>query len=170
MASIYELTGDVRKLWAWMEEGALDADVLKEVLQNTEEELDLKLEGYCKFIKNCESDIEGLDKEIKRLSNRKNVLKNTIDRAKDAMKEAVEAAGGEPRTCGTFKVSIAKNPPKLIVDDPTLGNIPERYLIPSDPKLNTDAIKEALTSGTDEEKKELEAIAHIEQGKRISIK
>ena len=170
MASIYTLTEEFNTILALMEEGAVSEEVLQEVLENTQEELSIKLEGYCKFIKNCQSDMDGLDAEIKRLTNRKQVLKNTVDNAKSAMKAAVIASGGKPITCGTFKVSLAKNPPKLIVDDPYLENIPACYLIPKDPELNKDAIKEALTNGSDEAKKELEGIAHLEQGTRINIR
>ena len=170
MASIYELTNEFRTLWGLMDQGAIDAEVLQDVFANTQEELAIKLEGYCKFIKNCESDIEGLKAEIKRLDDRKAVMENTIKRAKEAMRDAMIAAGGEPMTCGTFKLSVAKNTPKLVFDDTDVSAIPEAYLVPQAPAINKDAIKAVLKDGTDAEKKALVGIAHLEQGQHINIR
>lgn len=170
MASIYELTAEFNTLWALMEAGEISDDVLKEVFENTQEELADKMEGYCKFIKNCQSDVAGIKAEIERLQDRKAVLENTIKRSKEAMKTALEASGGKPLTCGTFKVSLANNPPKMVFDDANVASIPKRYLIPTEPTIDKDAMKEALTNGSEEEKAELEGIAHLEKGSHINIR
>ena len=170
MASIYELTAEFNTLWALMDAGEISEDVLKEVFENTQEELAVKMEGYCKFIKNCQSDLAGIKEEIKRLNARKAVLENTIEHSKEAMKTALEASGGKPLTCGTFKVSLANNPPKMVFDDTSVASIPKRYLIPSDPTIDKDAMKETLTNGSDADKAELEGIAHLEQGSHINIR
>ena len=170
MASIYELQGEIALLWNLMEAGEIDKDALKDALDCTKEELAIKLEGYCKFLKNLDSDIAGLDQEIKRLQARKKALQNTKDHAKEAMRDAMITAGGEPMTCGTFKLSVSNNPPKLVMDSPDLEQIPSAYWTTPAPVVNLEAIKEALISGAPDQLKELEGIAHIEIGSHINIR
>ena len=110
MASIYDLTGSFQTLWNLMEEGTLDDEVLQEVFENTTEELSIKLEGYCKFIKNLESDIAGLKAEEERLAARRKTMENTIKRSKEAMQRAMNVAGEKKLPCGSFTVSLQKSP------------------------------------------------------------
>ena len=178
MANIYELTSDFQKIYMMLEEGTVEEAVLSELLSDTSEALAEKLEGYCKFIKNCEADAEGLKAEEKRLSDKRKAIEGTIANCKSAMKAAIEAAnsakiaaGEDPDNkikAGTFTVGIQNNPPKLILDSGFLDEIPEAYLIKPEPEINKKAMIEALK---DKEKaKELEGIAHLEQGTSIRIK
>lgn len=168
MASIYELTAEFNTLWALMEAGEISDETLADVFKNTQEELAIKLEGYCKFIKNCESDVAGIKAEIDRLQDRKAVLENTVKRAKEAMKVAVETSGENSYNCGTFKVSVSKSQPKVIIDDPYLENIPKRYLIPQDPTIDKKAILADLKA--EKTPDDLGGIAHLEQGSHITIR
>lgn len=148
MASIYDLTGAFQKLWDLMDDGILEDEVLQEVFENTTEELAIKLEGYCKFIKNCESDIAGLKAEEKRLKVRREVLEHTIERAKAAMKTAMDIAGEKKLPCGSFTVSVQKNPPSLkLNDDITFKNVPEEYLKYKDPEIDKQKASDAIKSG-----------------------
>lgn len=170
MANIYELTGDVLRLQMMMEEGTLDEEALKGALDVTKEELEIKLEGYCKFIKNCEADIAGLKAEEKRLAEKRASIENTIKHCKDAMKAAVLAACPEEKkmAAGTFNVGVQKNPPKVIIDDADLTVIPERYLVAQDPVINKKLILEDFKN--DGIVPDLEGIAHIEQDDSIRIR
>ena len=85
MANIYELTSGIQMLWDLMDQGELDDDTLIDAMENSQEELNIKLENYCKFIKNLEADIAGLKEEEKRLAARRKTMENTIERAKAAM-------------------------------------------------------------------------------------
>ena len=165
MANIYELTGAFQTLWNLMEEGVLEDGELEEVFENTTEELAIKLEGYCKFIKNLESDIAGLKEEEKRLSARRKTMENTVDRAKEAMKAAMNMAGEKKMPCGTFTVSVQANPPSCVIDC-SLSEIPGRYLIPQEPKIDKKQMLEDLKS----EDNILKGVAHIEQGESLRIR
>lgn len=147
MASIYDLTADIQLLWNLMEEGKIDDDTLIDAMKNSQEELSIKLEGYCKFIKNMEADIEAYKKEEKRLANKRNTLENTVERAKKAMQFALDTAGEKKVPCGIFTVSVQKNPSSLVMDDDDIEHIPAEYLIAKDPVINTKKIKEELTEG-----------------------
>lgn len=164
MASIYDLTESFRVLWELMEEGNIEDSVLEDVFDNTEEDLTTKLEGYCKFIKNCESDIAGLKAEEKRLAERRRVIENTIERSKAAMQNAMAMAGEKKLPCGTFTVSVQKNPPKAVIDN--LERIPQKYLIPQEPTVD----KKAILDDLKENAEGMADFAHIEQGESLRIR
>lgn len=165
MANIYELTDSIRLLWDLMDQGELDSDVLIDTMMNSQEDLKDKLEGYCMFIKQMESDINGIETEIKRLQDRKAVLKNTIERSKKVMQMAMETAGEKKVKGQIFTISIQANPASVVVDEQCLENIPEKYLIPQEPKLDKKQIAEDIKAGED-----LNGIAHLEQTESLRIK
>lgn len=165
MANIYELTESIRLLWDLMDQGELDDDVLQDAMMNSQEDLKDKLEGYCKFIRQMESDVDGISAEIKRLQDRKAVLKNTIERAKKVMQMAMETAGEKKVKGQIFTISIQANPSSVVLDEQYLENIPEKYLIPQEPKLDRKKIAEDIKAGED-----LNGIAHLEQTESLRIK
>lgn len=165
MPNIYEITGDIRKLWDLMEEGELDDDMIFDAMMNSQEELAIKLEGYCKWIKNMESDIEGLKKEEDRLYARRKSLENAITRAKQAMQMAMNEAGEKKMECGTFKVGLQRIQPSVQVDEQYIENIPSKYLVPQEPKINRKLMLEDLKNGED-----LSGVAHLVEGESLRIR
>lgn len=164
MANIYELTGAFNALWNLMEEGEIDDETLQEVFNNTAEELSAKLEGYCKFIKNLESDIAGLKAEEKRLADRRRTMENTIERAKVAMQRAMTTAGEKKIPCGSFTVALQNNPPKCVIDM-SVSDIPSKYLIPQEPTIDKKLLLEDLKASGEQV-----PYAHIEQGESLRIR
>ena len=165
MPNIYEITGDIRKLWDLMEEGELDDDMIFDAMMNSQEELAIKLEGYCKWIKNMESDIEGLKKEEDRLYARRKSMENAITRAKQAMQMAMNEAGEKKMECGTFKVGLQRIQPSVQVDEQYIENIPSKYIVPQEPKINRKLMLEDLKNGED-----LSGVAHLVEGESLRIR
>ena len=165
MASIYELTESMKTIWSLMEDGVLEDAVLEEIFADTTEELSIKLEGYCKFIRNLESDIAGLKEEEKRLATKRKAMENTVERSKVAMQNALTIAGEKKMSCGSFTVSVQKNPDKVVLDEAYIENIPEKYLKFPEPEVNRTLIKEDLKNGVD-----LSGLAHLEQSEGLRIK
>ena len=168
MASIYELSEEFLTLWTLMEDGTLDDEALADAFDVAVGDLSAKLEGYCKFIKNLESDIAGLKEEEKRLNTRRKTMENTIERAKAAMQNAMRIAGEKKMPAGTFTVSLQQNPPKVVLDEPYIENIPEKYLVPQEPTINKKLILEDLKEGF--VIPELEGVAHLETGESLRIR
>ena len=168
MASIYELSAEFMTLWQLMEDGTLEDEALEGAFDVAKEDLALKLEGYCKFIKNLESDIAGLKEEEKRLATRRKTMENTIERAKAAMQNAMRIAGEKKMPAGTFTVSLQQNPPRVVLDEQYIENIPEKYLIPQEPTINKKLILEDLKEGF--AIPELEGVAHLETGESLRIR
>lgn len=164
MANIYELTADIQLLWNLMEEGEIEDDTLIDAMQNSQEELSIKLENYCKFIKNMEADAKAFKEEEQRLAARRKTLENTIERAKKAMQMAMDVAGEKKIKGNLFTISLQNNPPKVVLDEQYIENIPPRYIKYADPEVNKSLIKEELTNGV-----EL-AFAHLEQSEGLRIR
>ena len=165
MANIYELTESIKLLWDLMDQGELDDDVLKDAMMNSQEDLKDKLEGYCKFIRQMESDVDGVSSEIKRLQDRKAVLKNTIERSKKVMQMAMETAGEKKVKGQIFTISIQANPESVVLDEQDVENIPPEYLKVKDPEVDKAKLKEDLKNGVN-----LEGIAHLEQNYGLRIR
>lgn len=162
MANIYELTNDIQLLWNLMEEDGLDDEMLLGAFDCAKEDLAEKLEGYCKFIKNLESDIAGLKAEEERLYKRRKTMENTIDRCKEAMKFALNTVGEKKIPCGTFTVSVQNSTPSVVLD---ADNVPDKYLIQQEPKIDKKLIKADIEQGVD-----LEGIAHLETNTSLRIR
>ena len=92
-------------------------------------------------------------------------MENTVERSKLAMQKAMMIAGEKKIPAGSFTCSIQANPPKVILDEQYLENIPEKYLIPQEPTVDKKSILADLKDGAD-----LEGIAHIEQGESLRIR
>ena len=165
MANIYELTNELSLLWDLMENGELEDEVLIGAFDVAKEDLADKLEGYCKFIKNLESDIQGLKAEEERLNARRKTMENTVSRCKDAMKFALNTAGEKKIACGTFTVAVQNNAPSVVLDEQYIENIPEEYLVPQEPKIDKKKIKADIDAG-----KDLSGIAHLETGVSLRIR
>ena len=165
MASIYELTEDVLTLWALMESGELDDEMLIGAMEYSQEELHIKIESYCKWIKNMESDIAGLKAEEERLKDKRKTMENTIDRAKKAMKAAMEVSGEKKIKGDLFTISIQANPESVFLDEQYIENIPPKYLKVKDPEIDKAKLKEDLKNGVN-----LDGIAHLEQTESLRIK
>lgn len=164
MANIYVLTDSLNTLWYSIENNLLDDDAILEAFEITQEELADKLEDYCKFIKNLESDIAGLKAEEERLKARRQVMENTVVNCKTAMERAIKASGEKKIAAGTFTCSVQNNPPKCVIDV-GIADIPTKYLIPQEPKVDRKLMLDDLKNGED-----LGVVAHIEQSESLRIR
>ncbi len=165
MANLYELTADIQLLWNLMDQGELDDDAILDAMMNSQEELGIKLEGYCKWIRNMEADVSALKEEEKRLAARRKTLEHTIERAKSSMHYAMNEAGEKKIKGNLFTISVQNNPPKVVMDETYIENIPERYIKYLDPEIDRAKIKEDIQNGID-----VEGIAHLEQTESLRIR
>lgn len=164
MASVYELTNALNTLWSLLDEEVVDDEVLLDAFENTKEDLTIKLENCCKYIKNTESEIAGLKEEEKRLHARRVAKENAVERLKALMQKALEVAGEKKLVCGTFTTSIQANPPRVVMDCESIDGIPEMYLTFPEPEINKKKIKESLEKGFEME------WAHLEQSSSLRIR
>lgn len=166
---LYEITGELLALQELLENPLDDEDVLKDTLEAVQGEYEFKLESYCKVIKNLEADIVGIKAEVDRLSGKRKVLENNIDRLKKAMFESMKATN-TPKVKGQlFTVAIQKNGGKAPInydkeDKHITDHLPDQLVVVTE-KPNLDAIRELLEAG-----KSVEGFTLGERGESLRIK
>lgn len=164
MANLYEITQDYMTILAMMEDPELDPQTLADTMEAVEGELEVKAENYAKVIRNLEADVAGIKAEIERLSERKKTIENNIKRMKEALQVSMETTGKTKFKTELFSFGIRKNAPAVVMDEPYIENVPERFLKYSDPTINKTAIKEAIQNGEN-----LEGLAHLESKNSLRI-
>lgn len=167
MSNLYEITGDLLQLQAMLEDD-VDPEVLADTLEAVQGEYEFKLESYCKVIKNLEADVVGIKAEEQRLSSKRKVLENNIERLKKAMFDSMKTTN-TPKVKGQlFTVAIQKNGGKIpVIVDVDTSKLPDDYVkIVESPDL--DAIRKALE---DEADNIIKTMAHLgERGESLRIK
>ncbi|MBQ2085446.1 MAG: siphovirus Gp157 family protein [Oscillospiraceae bacterium] len=164
MATIYELTDEYVELLNMLEDPDIDPDVLADTMEGLSGEIEVKADGYAKVIAELNSAIAGLKAEIERLTNRKTTMENNVKYLKSTLQFAMETTGKTKFKTELFSFGIQKNPASVVIDEPYLENIPDKYLIPQDPKIDKVKIKEDLKAGIDI------GIAHLEQSQSLRIR
>lgn len=139
---LYEITGQFKELMEMAQEGVLDQDIIKDTLEGVEFEFEEKADAYAKVINSLNCDVDAIDKEIKRLTDRKNTINNNIGGIKYNLEKAMVETGKTKFKTALFGFGIQKNPPSVVIDDE--ANIPDTYFIPQEPKLDKTAIKKFL--------------------------
>lgn len=142
--TLYDLTGKYKVL----QDMAMDPDVDKQVLEDTMEALDgefeVKADNYAKIITCIDSNINGAEKEIARLTARVKMLKGNRETLKTNLEFNMREIGKTKFKTDLFSFSIQKNGglQPLVIDDPE--KIPEEYLVPQPPVPDNSAIREYL--------------------------
>ena len=166
---LYEITGELLALQELLENPLDDEDVLKDTLEAVQGEYEFKLESYCKVIKNLEADIVGIKAEVDRLSGKRKVLENNIDRLKKAMFESMKATKTTKVKGQLFTVAIQKNGGVIPInydknDKNITANLPD-HLVNIVKTPNLEAIRELLEAG-----KVVDGFTLGERGGSIRIK
>ena len=168
MSRLYELTSDLLVLQEMLED-TVDDQVLLDTLDAVQGEYEVKLEAYCKVIKNLEADVEALKKEAKKLTEKAKVLENNRDRLKKAMFDSMKATKTAKVKGTLFTVAIQRNggvaPINYDKDNKKItANLPDELVnIVETPNL--EAIRELLEAG-----KAVEGFTLGERGESLRIK
>ena len=102
-----------------------------------------KVEGLMLWAKNLASDIDALDKEIKALTERKQVKQNRLSSLKDFLASILK---GQKFETPRGRISYRKSKQIMIADDAV---IPEAYLIPQEPKVDKRQLKADIEAGAE---------------------
>ncbi|EAD8587228.1 siphovirus Gp157 family protein [Listeria monocytogenes] len=142
MATLYSIQGKYQQLLNLAEQ--LDPELLKNTLESIDDELETKAENVAFVIKELEGQSLILEKETKRLAERKNTINNNVKRLKQSLFDAMITANKQKIKTNLFTLDIRKNPPSLIVEDESkLLN----YLIEQPKKLDKTKLGNDLKKG-----------------------
>ena len=100
--------------------------------------------------------------EAKRLLDGAKSVEANIDRMKAALMTAMKLTGKTKFKTELFGYGIQKNPPSLKIDMP--DRVPEEFLIPQEPKVDSAAIKKELKEGV------VYDWCHLEQSESLRIR
>lgn len=163
--TLYELTDEYRTLLELAEDPEVDPETLADTFEALGGEIEYKADGYARVMKQLEADAAALKAEEKRLCVRRTVCENNMKRMKQALQSAMEATGKTKFKTDLFSFGIQKNPAAVVIDEQYIENIPEEYLIPQDPKIDKQKMKDDLKAG-----KDLSGICHLEQSESLRIR
>ena len=163
MSRLYELTTDLLTLQEMLEDN-IDDQCLLDTLEGVQGEYEIKLESYCKVIKNLEADMDALKSEAKRLTDKRKVLENNVDRLKKAMFDSMKATGTDKIKGALFTVAIQRNGGKLpVIVDVETSELPDELVkVVESPDL--EAIGKLLEAG------ECKYAHYGERGESLRIK
>lgn len=134
MAKLYEIVGEFKELLEMASEENMDQKLISDTLEGVEFEFEEKADGYAKVVKMLEGDVEAIDKEINRLTEKKNTIKNNISGIKKNLENAMLVTGKTKFKTLLFGYNIQKNPASVSIDDETL--IPKDFWVEQEPKLD----------------------------------
>lgn len=147
MANIYDFMAGFAALWALIEDEAVEDAVIEDCFANMTDDLKLKMENCCKYIKNLDAEINGLKDEEARLKAKRKAKENAKDRIKKLMLAAQLACGEKKLECGTFTTTVQKNPPKFVPDYESVYDVPEEFLKYAEPEVKTKEALDAMKAG-----------------------
>ena len=163
--TLYELTAEYQQLLELAEDPDIPEEALADSLEALGMDIEDKADGYAKVIAQLNADAAAMKAEIDRLTARKRTIENNIDRMKESLKQAMILTGKTKFKTELFSFNVQKNPVAVVIDEQYIENIPEEYLIPQDPKVDKQKLKDDLKAGRD-----LEGIAHLEQTVGVRIR
>lgn len=165
--TLYELSIQFQTILEMAEDGEIDMDVVNGSLECVEADIEQKLDAYGVVINELSDDIENIEKEIKRLTEKKRTIDNNITRMKGAIKDAMEAIGKKKIQGDKFTWTIAKNGgkrPVVFKEGYNILSVPEQFQDWT-VKPDRELIREALENG-----EELDFATLGERGESLRLK
>ena len=158
MASLYEWTGAgfeaQAKLQDVLDDPSSTEEEKKEALAEyaaIKEAIESKLESYLKILKNRSADVDALDTEIKRMQSRKKSAEADVTRLREQIMAAMQAAKKKKvkTLIGTFSLKESKKLVTHLDEDDAFEEIPQEFLTPQPPKVDTKGLKKYLLEHPD---------------------
>ena len=124
--------------------------MLLSIIKNSMEQLALetneKIENIIKYIKNLEAEAEALEKESKRLNDRKVKTLKKVENLKNYLKDFTNTLDSKKYHTGIFNISIRKNAASVVIDNEFL--VPDKFCKTEViRKVDKAALKEKLKAG-----------------------
>lgn len=133
MANIFELSHAYIQVLELIQDGA-DDKALQDTLDSINDSLENKADGYYAIVKTLEVENEVIDREIKRLQERKKNNNNEINRLKTTLVDAMTFTGKLRIKTKLHSYLIRNNPPSLDITDDS--KIPKQFYKEQTPKLD----------------------------------
>lgn len=149
MATLYEIKGQFKELMEMADECNLTQADIKDTLEGLDYELEEKADAYAKVIRTLECDVDSVDAEIKRLTDKKKRIQNNIGSMKRSLESTMIELGKKKIKTHLFGFNIQKNPPSVNILDES--KVPDNFRIKQPDKIDKKSIIAELkeTGNTD---------------------
>lgn len=163
MNTLYELTDQMAELLDMLCDDEVDTQTVLDTMEGLDMEIEDKADAYAKIITELTYAANNRKEEARRLTQAARTMSDRADWLKDTLKSNLEYIGKTKFKTALFSYSVCNAGGKLpLTIDKDVAEIPEQYLIPQPPVVNTEAVREALDSETPEAM----AFAHYEPRSR----
>lgn len=127
MTALYELSKEYQELARLAEDGDDDLAVaVSDTMQAIEGEFQEKGKALAIVTLNMDGDIEAIQAQIDRLSERKRVMVNRKESLKEYLRTNMEASGITKITHPLFTITLGKGKPIVVIDEE--GKIPDKFM------------------------------------------
>lgn len=161
--SLYDISENYLEVLNGLADYDLPEDAIADTLEAIQGEFDQKAIAVAKFFQNLEASTAAIKEAEKRMADRRKAMEKKVSQLKDYLKVQMEKTGITKIECPQFSLSIAKNPPSVVIDDAEA--LPQEYVFvkieksPDKTAIKNHIILEGSCPG-----------AHVEQGTRLVIK
>ena len=138
MATLYEIKGQFKELMEMADECNLTQADIKDTLEGLDYELEEKADAYAKVIRTLECDVDSVDAEIKRLTDKKRRIQNNISSMKRSLESTMIELGRKKIKTPLFGFNIQKNPPSVNILDES--KVPDNFRIKQPDKIDRKSI------------------------------
>lgn len=127
MSHLYEITAQYQELAALAEGADEDMAVaVRDTMEAVEGEFQEKGKALAMITLNMDGDIDAIDRQIERMTERKRCLVNRKESLKDYLRINMEAAGITKITHPLFTITLGKGKPSVVIDDES--QIPDEFM------------------------------------------
>ena len=143
--NLFELTAEYKGIMELAEDPEVDPEIIATQLEVIEMDIKDKADSIAYIIAQLDGDVETIKKEEERLYKMRNSLTANKERLKTYLEGAMRETGLTKFKTSLHSFVIQKNPQSVrLVEGET---IPERFLIPQEPKVDKKAILAELKAG-----------------------
>jgi len=157
--TIYEITNDIKALIQLIDEATTDAegnpkemntedrDFLKPMMDELENNYEIKVESLLKYRTNLLSYIDGCKEEEERIYKRRKAAGNKAQALVWLLEDSLRRLGAKKIEAGTYTMSLQKNPPYAYITNENLLPVDYLRIIPEKREPDKKLILDALKSG-----------------------
>jgi len=145
---LYEITEAYNSLL----DADLDEEAIEQSLKVIDDEFDVKAENIAKLISSINGDIETLKSEERRLADKRRSYEKKIESLKNYLFNNLQMVDKKRIQTPLYKISIQKNPAKLVVKDEK--RVPDEYF-KTVKRLDKAKLKDAVKDGLETDYAEL---------------
>jgi len=143
--NIYELKSSYKKLQQLAENGEFDEEAISEAMEQINEDIELKAEGYGLVITNLQANANALKAEMDRLNERKKAIDMNVSRMKENLSEALLLSERTKFKTDHFSFSFRKSETVNIIDQSLIAT--DYIKIKTTAVADKAEIKKALKNG-----------------------